>query len=68
MATPITDAYEENAASGVKRVASDGEMVDMHSLDEQQRAADRELKQQAATRGRLGIKMFRVRFGGAAPQ
>lgn len=68
MATPINDAYEENAASGVKSVSSDGEMVNMHSLEELRKAADRETKQRAAGNGRLGIKMFRVRHGGTAPQ
>ena len=67
MATPIQDSYAENASSGVKKVVSDGEVVEMHSLGEQQRAADKEAKKAAATGARLGIKMFRVRTGGAAP-
>lgn len=68
MATPINDAYDEAAAAGVRRVNSDGESVEMAPLDEIQRAADRELKKQATSKGRLGIKMFRTRSGGAAPQ
>lgn len=67
MATPIADAYEENAASGVRRIASDGELVEMHTLDELRRAADEETKKSAAGKGRMGIKMFRVRTGGASP-
>lgn len=68
MATPIQDAFEENAASGVRSVLSDGEQVTMHSLDEMRKAAEYEQKQAAATNKRLGIKFFRVRSGGAAPQ
>ena len=70
MTTPIKDAYEENAASGVKKVVVDGELVEMHSLDEQRRAADAEAKRAAASSGagRAGIKFFRVRSGGAYPQ
>lgn len=69
MATPIQDAYDENAASGIKRVSSDGESVEMHSLSEMQRAADIEAKQAAASTGaRAGLKIFRARMGGAAPQ
>lgn len=69
MATPIQDSFDENAASGVKKVISDGEVVEMHSLDELRRAADREKKDQAASTGsRGGIKFFRVRSGGAYPQ
>lgn len=67
METPVQDSYREAAASGVKRITSDGESVEMHSLDEQRRASEAEAKQQAASRGRMGIKMFRVKTGGAAP-
>ena len=70
MSTPIQDAYAEQAAAGVRRAASDGEMVEAHSLDDLRRAADIEAKQQAAAAGkpRFGILMGRVRMGGAAPQ
>lgn len=68
MATPVQDRYDKNAAAGIKKMVSDGESVEVHSLDELQRAADREAKTQASNNGRLGIKMFRVRSGSAAPQ
>lgn len=69
MSTPIQDAYDENATTGIKKVMVDGEMVEMHDLDQQAAAADREAKRQAAasSAGRAGLKMFRVKTGGAAP-
>lgn len=68
MATPIQDGYDENAASGIRRVTADGETVEMHDLDSLRRAAEDEAKQQASNSPRLGIKMFRVRTGRASPQ
>jgi hypothetical protein len=68
VSTPLQDAYAAQAAAGIRRVASDGELTEAYSLDELRRAADDEAKRQAAARPRAGIKMFRIRMGGSAPQ
>lgn len=67
MATPIQDKLDAVAANGVKRIVSDGEVVDMISLKELSEAADREAKQQASGQKQFGIIMKRVRMGGSYP-